>query len=158
MIRRGADSGTDQAAPAGPPRPLPAIDADNRAFWTGGARGELLIARCRECRGYVHPPTSFCPACESRDVGPEPVSGKGTILSLTVNHKAWFPDQPVPYVVALVAIDEQRDVQLVTNIVDCDPLSVKIGDRVQVRFEAAEDLWVPLFFPIGEPSGDGQAL
>lgn len=135
------------------PRPLPAIDADNAAFWTGGKDGKLLIHRCARCRYHVHPPTSFCPACESRDVAPEPVSGKGEILSLTVNHRAWFPGQPVPYVVAIVGIDEQPDVHLITNIVDCDPLSVRIGDRVTVRFEQAEDLWVPLFAP--DPAAEG---
>ena len=45
--------------------PLPAIDRDNSAYWTGGARGELLIARCADCRYYVHPPTGFCPRCHA---------------------------------------------------------------------------------------------
>lgn len=83
-----------------------------------------------------------------------PVSGRGTILSLTVNHKAWFPGQAVPYVVAMVGIDEQPGVHLITNIVECDPLSVRIGDRVEVCFEPAEELWVPLFRPL---AGSGDA-
>lgn len=144
----------DQEPPVvatGPVRPLPALDADNKAFWTGGARGQLLIAQCCQCQYYIHPPTSFCPSCECREVRPVPVSGRGTILSLTVNHKAWFSGQPVPYVVAMVAIDEQPEVHLITNIVECDPLSVRIGDRVEVCFEAAEDLWVPLFRPLAGP-------
>ena len=129
------------------PRSLPALDDDNQAFWTGGANGELLINRCGECGYYIHPPTSFCPSCESRDVTPQPVSGKAEIVSMTVNHRQWFPNLQVPYVVALVAIEEQDDVRLVTNIVDCDPLSVRIGDKVKVQFEQAEDLWIPLFSP-----------
>lgn len=135
---------------APPPRPLPAIDDDNRAYWTGGEKGQLLIHRCNGCGFYVHPPTSFCPSCESRDVKPTPVSGKATILSLTVNYKAWYPTLPVPYVVVMVGIDEQPEVHLITNIVDCDPESVRIGDKVSVKFEQAEDLWVPLFAPIKE--------
>ncbi|MEZ5736401.1 MAG: OB-fold domain-containing protein [Novosphingobium sp.] len=129
------------------PRTLPALDLDNEAFWTGGKNGELLINRCDDCGYYVHPPTGFCPSCESRDVRPQPVSGRGEIITMTVNYRAWFPDMPVPYVVAMVAIEEQQDVRLITNIVDCDPLSVKIGDKVRVRFEQVEDLWIPLFFP-----------
>jgi uncharacterized OB-fold protein len=120
---------------------------DSRAFWTGGASGALLIHRCGPCGYYVHPPTSFCPRCESRDVAPQPVSGRAEIISMTVNHKAWFPTLPVPYVVAMVAIEEQDDVHLITNIVDCDPLAVRISDKVKVRFEQAEDIWVPLFAP-----------
>jgi uncharacterized OB-fold protein len=133
--------------PAPPPRSLPALDMDNTPFWTGGEKGELLIHRCGACGYYVHPPTSFCPQCESRDVAPQPVSGRGEIVTLTVNHRAWFPGLPVPYVVAMVAIEEQDDVHLISNIVDCDPLSVKIGDKVKVRFEQAEELWIPLFAP-----------
>lgn len=133
-----------------PPRTLPALDNDNTPFWTGGANGELLIARCSDCGYYVHPPTDFCPSCESRAVAPQPVVGRGEIVTMTVNHRAWFTGLPVPYVVAMVAIEEQPDVHLITNIVDCDPLTVKIGDKVKVRFEQAEDLWIPLFAPDGD--------
>lgn len=128
-------------------RPLPVLDMDNRPFWTGGSGGELLIQGCRSCGYLIHPPTGFCPSCESRDVAPRAVSGRGTIVSLTVNHRAWYPDLPVPYVVALVTLAEQDDVQLVTNIVGCDPLRVRIGDKVRVCFERNEDVWVPLFTP-----------
>ncbi|MCK9541264.1 MAG: OB-fold domain-containing protein [Novosphingobium sp.] len=131
-------------------RPLPATDRDTIAFWTGGERGELLIERCRPCGYYIHPPTGFCPRCESRDTAPEPVSGRGTVTTFTVNHKQWMPDLPVPYVLALVTIAEQDDVRLATNIVDCAPEHVAIGMEVQVRFERNQDLWVPLFAPVKE--------
>lgn len=127
------------------PRPLPVLDMDNRAYWTGGSNGQLLIASCLDCRHLIHPPTTFCPQCESRNIAPRPVSGRATIISLTVNHRAWFPTLPVPYVVALVALEEQPDVHLVTNIVGCDPLKPRIGDRVRATFEQCEEIWVPLF-------------
>src|SRR3546814_10168305 len=37
-------------------RPQPRLDADNRAFWTGGENGALFIHHCADCGGYVHPP------------------------------------------------------------------------------------------------------
>lgn len=135
------------SAPTATRRPLPVLDMDNRAFWTGGGGGKLMIASCRDCGHLVHPPTDFCPACEGRGIEPKAVSGRGTIISLTVNHRAWYPDLPVPYVVALVALEEQPDVQLVTNIVGCDPLEPRIGDRVRVQFEQCEEVFVPLFVP-----------
>ncbi|MET0378312.1 MAG: OB-fold domain-containing protein [Spongiibacteraceae bacterium] len=137
-----------------PARPLPALNYDSRAFWTGGERGELLIYRCQDCSYYVHPPVRFCPQCESRKVEPEPVSGRGVVTSFTVNHKQWLPNLPVPYVLALVSIAEQEDVRLVTNIVNCPVDSVNIGMPVQVRFEQNEDLWVPLFEPVANDSAD----
>lgn len=131
-----------------PARPLPAVNEDDRAFWTGGAENVLMIGRCADCGYYVHPPVGFCPACESRAVAPEPVSGRGEVYSFTVNHKAWLPGLPVPYVLALVELEEQAGLRLPTNIVGCDPESVAIGMKVSVRFEAAEDLHVPLFGPV----------
>lgn len=130
------------------PRILPMIDDDNRAFWTGGNGEELMIACCANCAYFVHPPVPFCPQCESRDVAPVAVSGRGKVFSFTVNHKAWLPGLEAPFVLALVAIDEQPDVRLVTNIVDCPVDDVTFGMPVEVVFEAVEDLWVPLFRPV----------
>ena len=133
-----------------PPRPLPALTADNTPFWTGGQRGELLIQQCRACAYYIHPPTGFCPECDSRDTAYVPVSGKAFVETFTINHKQWMPGLPGRYVLALVRLAEQGDVRLVTNIVDCDPDAVRIDMPVSVRLEQAEDLWIPLFAPSGE--------
>ncbi|HMO74825.1 MAG TPA: OB-fold domain-containing protein [Sphingopyxis sp.] len=129
-------------------RTLPVIDRDNEAFWTWGREGKLAIHRCGTCEYFVHPPVPFCPRCESRDVAPQAVSGRGRIVTFTVNHKAWVPDLPAPYVLALVAIEEQDDVRIPCNIVGCDAEAVDFGMEVEVTFEAVEDLWVPLFRPV----------
>jgi uncharacterized OB-fold protein len=75
------------------------------------------------------------------------VSGRATVVSCTVNHQQWEPGLPVPYVLALVELDEQADVRLVTNIVGCPVDEVHIGMRVRAVFEQHEDVWVPLFEP-----------
>jgi uncharacterized OB-fold protein len=128
-------------------RPLPALTVSNTAFWTGGERDELCIYRCQDCGYYVHPPVRFCPQCEGRNVEPEAVSGRGTVASFTVNHQKWEPELEVPYVMALVELDEQADVRLVTNVVHCPPEAVHIGMAVRVLFEARDDVWIPLFEP-----------
>ena len=130
-----------------PPRALPLLDRDNTPFWTGGKNGELLIHQCLDCSYYVHPPVRFCPQCESRNVEPQAVSGKGTIESFTVVHKQWVPGLKVPYVLALVTIDEQANVRLATNIEQCEPEDVRFGMAVEVFFENRDDVWVPLFRP-----------
>jgi len=129
-------------------RTLPVIDRDNEAYWTWGREGKLAIHRCAACEYFVHPPVPFCPRCESRNVAPQAVSGRGRVVTFTVNHKAWVPDLSEPYVLALVAIAEQDDVRIPCNIVECDPDSVDFNMEVEVVFEPAEDLWVPLFRPV----------
>lgn len=135
-------------APTTPERILPVIDLDNRAYWTWGERGVLAIHRCTDCTRLVHPPVPFCPFCESVNVAPHAVSGRGRVTTFTVNHKQWVPGLPVPYVLALVELEEQPDVRLVANITHCAPENVTFGMPVEVWFEPVEDLWVPLFRPL----------
>lgn len=126
-------------------RSLPGLTPDNTAYWTGGARGQLLISRCAACRNYVHPPGPVCPACWSRRVDPEAVSGYGRLVTYTVNHHAWWPGQKVPYVFAVTELDEQRGLVLCTNLLNCAVERIRIGMRVRVCFEQEGEVWVPQF-------------
>ncbi|EKF21234.1 hypothetical protein C731_4820 [Mycolicibacterium hassiacum DSM 44199] len=141
---------SDETTPTPPSRILPGLTDHNRAFWTGGAQGQLLITRCTGCRRWINPPEPDCPYCGGR-LDPQPVSGQGTVFTYTVNHQPFNPAVPVPYVVAIVQLDEQDDLRVAANIVDCEPDSVRIGMRVQVRFERHEvdgtDRYVPVFAP-----------
>lgn len=128
--------------------PAPQINDDNRAFWTGGAEGELRIVRCGQCGYWIHPPTPRCPRCLSDDVAPAPVSGRGTVYTYTVNEREWAPGVEVPYVIAIVALDEQSDLRLMTNIVGCAPETVEIGMPVQVEFRPQGDTYAPVFRPV----------
>src|SRR5262249_43355845 len=100
-----------------PPRPVPKLDADKRAFWTGGAQGQLNIMKCNACGEFTHPPRLMCRHCLSEDVAPFAVKGTGVIDTLTVNHQAWMPGLEVPYVIARVKLDDAPGVVLTTNIV-----------------------------------------
>ena len=126
-------------------RPAPTITERTAAFWGGGAVGELRIVRCQSCGRWLHPPLPMCPRCQSRDVAPEVVSGRGTVFSFTVNRYQWTPLLEPPYVLAEVELDEQPGLRLLTSIVDCDDVS--IGMPVHVRFEPAGEAWVPVFAP-----------
>lgn len=138
-----------------PFRVLPRLDGTNDFFWTSGADGLLRFLRCSACGYRVHPPGPLCPRCLTKTLAPEPVSGLGTVASFTVNHQPWIPTFDPPYVVALVEIDEQPDVRLMTNIVGCGADDVFIGMRVRVRFEEYDDVWLPLFEPL--PDSDAAA-
>lgn len=126
-------------------RPLPRLDADNRAFWTGGAEGELRFMRCKDCGTFLHPPRPVCRHCLSENVAPEAVAGTGVVDTFTVNYQKWHPAMEVPFVIARVAIDGAPGVYLTTNIVGCPVDEVGIGDRVRVKFEQHDDVWLPLF-------------
>lgn len=135
-------------------RPLPLLTADNEFFWTSGQDGRLRFRRCRVCRSYQHPIGPVCRTCGSSELEPEAVSGKGVVVGFTVNHHQWSPAFPPPYVIAMVAIDEDPRVRLTTNLVDVDPDEVAVGQAVEVRFEHLEDVWLPVFTPVSGSEPD----
>jgi uncharacterized protein len=130
------------------PRLLPRLTPVNRAFWTGGANGQLLIQRCQSCGRWVHPPTSKCPACEGPLV-PEPVSGLGTVFTFTINHYQFHPDVPPPNIIALVELVEQAGLRIPTNVIGCEAEELRVGLPVRVRFERQGEYFVPVFEPSG---------
>jgi uncharacterized OB-fold protein len=125
-------------------RVLPALDDDNRFFWTSGEDGRLRFLRCQGCGLYLHPPLPRCPECGGTNVEPEPVSGRGEVHSFTVNHQPWDGGSE-PYVIALVTFPEQEGLRLTTNIVGCPVDEVFIGMPVRVHFEHRDPVWFPLF-------------
>jgi uncharacterized OB-fold protein len=68
-------------------------------------------------------------------------------VTFTLNHQQWVPAPDHPYAIAIVELDEQPGLRLMTNIVGCPAEQVAIGMRVQVVFEEHEDVFVPLFEP-----------
>jgi uncharacterized OB-fold protein len=137
---------TDTSRP--PARQLPGLDADNHAFWTGGANGRLMIHRCRQCARYIHPPLPHCGDCGAGDPVPTAVSGRGRVASYTVNYQPWLPNMAVPYVFAAVELAEQPELYVLSNIIGCDPEDVRQGMAVEVRFEQHGEIFVPLFAPV----------
>lgn len=128
---------------------LPELTAENTPFWTGGAQGRLLIMHCDRCAHAIHPPQLICPRCLSRSVTPRPASGTGRVLSFTVNHQPWLPDQPVPSVIAIVELDGETGVRVTGLLVEVDIGAVAIDMAVEVVFEQIEDVWLPRFRPMG---------
>ena len=130
-----------------PFRVLPRLTDDNRHYWTGGERGELVLSRCQTCRFWIHPPSAVCPNCLGREIAPETTSGRGTVASFTVNHQPWYPNLDPPYVIAMVELDDQPSVRITCNIVGCAVDDVRIGSAVTVVFEQYDDVWIPFFTP-----------
>jgi uncharacterized OB-fold protein len=131
-------------------KPLPTVSGETRPFWDACRRGELLIQRCPSCDRYQFYPRGICANCWASDIEWVKSSGKGTVWAFTVtrqNRTRGFAEE-VPYVVALVELDE--GVKMFTNIVGCDPGEVKTGMPVEVTFVRATDqISIPYFRPIG---------
>ena len=62
-----------------------------------------------------------------------------------MNERDWSPGLEVPYVIAIVELEEQRGLRLMTNIVGCQPEEVAIDMPVQVEFREQGEAYVPVF-------------
>jgi uncharacterized OB-fold protein len=135
------------------PRPRPLPDEVSRFYWEGAAEGRLLVQRCGVCTRWQFPPEVACVYCQSTDVVPTAVSGRGTLYSYSVINRAFHEGfvGSLPYVVGLVELEEQAGLRLLTNIVGAEADSLKIGMPLEVTFEKRDDVTLPQFRPAGGP-------
>jgi len=125
--------------------PLPDVDDPLTApYFAGAARGELLIPRCDSCGAYVWYPQERCP----NDDGPlawTAMSGRGTLFTWAIVRRAFLPafEDRVPFVTALVALDEDPAVRLCTYVVDSAPEDLVADAPVAVSFRPLEFTTVP---------------
>ncbi len=130
-----------------------------REFWAAAAKGVLAIPRCSGCREYVWYPQPACQGCGAEDMRWVPMSGRGTLFSWAVVERALFAPfaDRAPYVSALVALDEDPRVRIVTNVVDCEAAELRADMPVRAIFR---DLTFPgsdrrvaaPFFTLATPS------
>ena len=134
------------------PAPAPLVNPEVKPFWEATAEGRLLLPKCLECASLIWYPRPFCPSCASTRVEWIQSSGRGTIYSFTVNRRgqadlAAYREAGV-YVLAYVELEEGP--RVMTNIVDCDPDSVSIGQQVEVVFhDTGQGTALPRFRPRG---------
>ena len=125
-------------------RPLPHPTQLSRPFWDACRERRLVVQRCETCATYVFIPQAFCPRCLGRSLAWTAVSGDGIIVTYTV---VWRPQTPafeVPYVIAVVRLDEGVD--MLTNLTDAEPEQVSIGAQVRVAFaDVTEHVTLPFF-------------
>ncbi len=129
-------------------KPIPVPNEDSEIFWRGCSEHKLTIQRCKSCGKARFYPRIICPTCGSTDTEWFDASGDGSVFSYTIVHRAPSPafKGDVPYVLAIVELEE--GVRMMTNIVGCDPATVKIDMPVRVQFERMSDeILLPKFAP-----------
>ena len=84
------------------------------------------------------------------------MSGSATVAAYTINRQNWIPGFDPPYIVAIVELDDEPDVRLITNVVGVPIEDIAIGMAVEVFFEdwtalsgdEESRVWIPLFRPV----------
>ncbi|MGI9601092.1 MAG: Zn-ribbon domain-containing OB-fold protein [Acidimicrobiales bacterium] len=117
-------------------RPLPRPTELSQPFWDGCAEGVLRVQQCGQCGELVFVPRPMCPACQSDDLAWIDSTGLGEVYSYTVVHRPPSPAFEVPYVVAIVELEEGW--YLLSNVIDCDPGDVTVGAPVTAVFDPVD--------------------
>jgi uncharacterized OB-fold protein len=101
-------------------------------YWRNLAEGRFLIRYCEECKESHWYPRAICPFCFSANTKWRVGSGRGRIYSYSIMRRA-----KTPYAIAFVTLEEGPT--LMTNIVDCDLDSIRIGQKVELAIRKRED-------------------
>ena len=131
----------------------PYADAPTQPFWDAALEERLVVPRCRACGTYVLPPSPFCFECQHDAFEWVELPGTGTIYTFTVVRHPLSPalEAVVPYVSGVIDLDgtQGAGARMIANIVDVDPDTVQVGDRVKVSFDRVSDTYaVPRFVPM----------
>lgn len=130
--------------------PLPVVTDLTRPFWDGVAERRIMILRCQDCDRFIHVPRPVCRWCLSTALVPTEVSGIGTLYAYTVTVQAFHPFfvDKLPYVSAVVELEEQEGLRLTTMLVECPEPQLRCGLPVEVVWaEAGPDFVLPYFRP-----------
>ncbi len=120
-------------------RTVPVPDRDSAPYWAALAEGRFVLQHCRDCGRWTWPARPLCSGCHGDNLAWEDARGTGEVYSWVVTHQPYAPElvHEVPYVVALVRVDEQDDI-LIPGRLRSD-VDVHQGLRVRAAPERVTD-------------------
>ncbi len=127
-------------------KPLPVLTEENLPFWQACREGRLSLQKCDQCGHIRYPISRVCPNCLSLACTWIDMSGRGTVFSYIVFHRAYHEGfkQDVPYNVALIQLEEGP--RMYSNVVGTPNDQVKIGQKVEVVFDpVTPEVTIPRF-------------
>ena len=125
---------SDTALPAPPPLVIP----ETKPFWDATKAHRLVLPRCLRCSFVIWYPRQFCPECGHGAVEWFEASGQGSIYSFTIVRRGEGAYRDTAqYVLALVELQEGP--RVLTNLMECNPEQLRIGQPVQAVFCDAGD-------------------
>ena len=100
------------------------------------AAARLCFPCCADCQRFHWYPMPLCPHCQSSRLSWQQVSGRGTLYSWTEIHHAFDVRYhgPLPYIVALIDVNDAPGVRLVCNLVGASSAALAIDMAVTADF------------------------
>jgi uncharacterized OB-fold protein len=134
MKFRPAESSTDTQVPGdldAASMMRPASSRDTKFFWDGVNAHELRIQK-RPDGSLQHPPVPAIWQDKESPIEYQVAGGKGTVFSFVVHHAPKVPGRTLPFVIALVELEE--GVRMLGELRNVDPAKVEIGMPVRATY------------------------
>jgi uncharacterized OB-fold protein len=132
--------------PDGMPQPL--ADATTLPWWEAAAEHRLVVLRCTGCGHCRLPPAPVCPECRATESDWKELTGRGEVYTYTIVHRPIAAEQRLPYVIAVIALEDAGGVRMISNLVGIAPEAISIGMPVEVVWEdMSAELALPRFRP-----------
>ena len=129
-------------------KPVPVPTPTTQPYWDGTARQELLIQRCVTTGKTFTYPRRYSPFAVGGEVEWVKACGRGRLYSFVINHLPGpgYQDE-VPYVIAIVELEEGP--RVLANLVDVEPepQALTIGMPLEAVFEPRGDQTIIQFRP-----------
>lgn len=109
----------------------PASSKDTKFFWDGVNAHELRIQK-RADGSLQHPPVPALWLAREQQTDYVVASGKGSVFSFVVHHAPKVPGRTLPFVIALVELEE--GVRMLGELRNTDPAAVEIGMPVRAIY------------------------
>jgi len=109
----------------------PASSRDTKFFWDGVNAHELRIQK-RPDGSLQHPPVPAIWQDKDAPIEYRVASGRGTVFSFVVHHAPKVPGRSLPFVIALVELEE--GVRMLGELRNVDPAKVEIGMPVRAIY------------------------
>ncbi len=109
----------------------PSSSRDTQFFWDGVKAHELRIQR-RPDGSLQHPPLPAVWQDKQVPIDYVVASGRGTVFSFVVHHAPKVPGRMLPFVIALVELEE--GVRMLGELRNVDPATVEIGMPVRATY------------------------
>lgn len=109
----------------------PASSRDTAFFWEGVKAHELRIQKLAD-GSLQHPPVPAVWQDPTEPIDYAVASGRGTVYSFVVHHAPKVPGRTLPFVIALVELEE--GVRMLGELRGVDPAAVEIGMPVRATY------------------------
>ena len=126
------------------------MDPYSVEFWNFANEKDFRLQKCSACSELRWPAAPVCDRCLSDSYEWVPASGKGSLLSWAIFHRAYFPQYQAPHNTIVVELDE-GPLFVCTTPPEVEGAALKDGMRMHLEWLDGSDRHGEYNLPVFTP-------